>query len=78
MALRQRLLDLYWELQAYPEVPAMLRELKDAGMNTAILSNGSPCYAGWRGAVGAGVGDVLDDVLSRRKRRHLQTRCPRL
>lgn len=62
-ALRQRLLDLYWELQAYPEVPVMLKALKDAGMNTAILSNGSPAMLD--GAVqSAGLGGVLDDVLS--------------
>ena len=62
-ALRQRLLDLYWELQAYPEVPAMLRALKDAGLATAILSNGSPAMLD--GAVqSAGIGAVLDDVLS--------------
>lgn len=62
-ALRQRLLDLYWELQAYPEVPAMLKALKDAGMNTAILSNGSPAMLD--GAVqSARLADVLDDVLS--------------
>lgn len=62
-ALRERLLALYWELQAYPEVPAMLRSLKDMGMNTAILSNGSPPMLD--GAVqSAGIGDVLDDVLS--------------
>lgn len=62
-ALRQRLLDLYWELQAYPEVPQMLRALKAAGLNTAILSNGSPDMLD--GAVqSAGIGDVLDDVLS--------------
>ncbi|OED46488.1 haloacid dehalogenase type II [Leisingera sp. S232] len=62
-ALRQRLLDLYWELQAYPEVPAMLKALKAAGMNTAILSNGSPAMLD--GAVqSAGLGHVLDDVLS--------------
>ena len=62
-ALRQRLLDLYWELAAYPEVPAMLRALKDAGYQTAILSNGSPQMLA--GAVdSAGLGDVLDDVLS--------------
>lgn len=61
--LRQRLLDLYWELQAYPEVPQMLRALKTAGLNTAILSNGSPDMLD--GAVqSAGVGSVLDDVLS--------------
>lgn len=62
-ALRKRLLDLYWELEAYSEVPAMLSALKDAGYNTAILSNGSPAMLD--GAVqSAGVGAVLDDVLS--------------
>jgi 2-haloacid dehalogenase len=62
-ALRQRLLDLYWELSAYPEVPAMLADLKAAGLQTAILSNGSPAMLD--GAVqSAGIGDVLDDVLS--------------
>ena len=62
-ALRQRLLDLYWELQAFPEVPAMLAALKEAGLQTGILSNGSPQML--NGAVqSAGVGDVLDDVLS--------------
>ncbi|WP_294228489.1 haloacid dehalogenase type II [uncultured Shimia sp.] len=61
--LRERLLALYWELSAYPEVPAMLAKLKAAGMNTGILSNGSPDML--NGAVAsAGVQDVLDDVLS--------------
>ena len=61
--LRQRLLDLYWELQAYPEVPQMLKSLKSSGLNTAILSNGSPDML--TGAVSsAGLNDVLDDVLS--------------
>jgi 2-haloacid dehalogenase len=62
-ALRERLLALYWELQAYPEVPRMLTRLKEAGFNTAILSNGSPGML--EGCVkSAGVGTVLDDVLS--------------
>ena len=62
-ALRERLLSLYWQLQAYPEVPEMLRDLKAAGMNTAILSNGSPDML--QGAVqSASLADVLDDVLS--------------
>ncbi|SLN50938.1 (S)-2-haloacid dehalogenase 4A [Roseovarius albus] len=61
--LRARLLQLYWELEAYPEVPAMLHSLKQGGLNTAILSNGSPDML--NGAVqSAGIGDVLDDVLS--------------
>ena len=61
--LRERLLALYWELSAYPEVPAMLAALKSAGYQTAILSNGSPDMLA--GAVdSAGVGEFLDDVLS--------------
>lgn len=62
-ALRERLLALYWELESYPEVPAMLEALKRGGMNTAILSNGSPAML--QGAVAsAGIADVLDDTLS--------------
>ncbi len=61
--LRARLLALYWELAAYPEVPAMLSALKAAGLNTAILSNGSPDMLD--GAVAsAGIGAMLDAVLS--------------
>ncbi len=62
-ALRERLLSLYWQLQAYPEVPQMLRRLKAAGINTAILSNGSPDML--QGAVqSASLAELLDDVLS--------------
>lgn len=62
-ALRERLLALYWELEAYAEVPDMLGALKAAGKTTAILSNGSPDMLS--GAVdSAGLGAVLDDVLS--------------
>lgn len=61
--LRARLLQLYWELSAYPEVPPMLAALKDMGLSTGILSNGSPDMLA--GAVdSAGLGPVLDDVLS--------------
>lgn len=60
---RQRLLDLYFSLDAYPEVPAMLADLKAKGLKTAILSNGSPDMLD--GAVnGAKLGDLLDAVLS--------------
>lgn len=62
-ALRERLLALYWELQSYPEVAPMLGRLKVAGLDTAILSNGSPEMLS--GAVrSAGIEDLLDDVLS--------------
>ncbi|WP_380056909.1 haloacid dehalogenase type II [Falsihalocynthiibacter sp. SS001] len=61
--LRARLLQLYWELSAYPEVPTMLATLKEAGLSTAILSNGSADMLA--GAVdSAKLGDVLDDTLS--------------
>lgn len=61
--LRERLLQLYWELTAFPEVPEMLKTLKERGVSTAILSNGSPDMLD--GAVqSAGIGDALDDVLS--------------
>ncbi|MBU0781785.1 MAG: haloacid dehalogenase type II [Alphaproteobacteria bacterium] len=62
-ALRKRLLALYWELEAYPEVPAMLRTLKDRGLTTAILSNGPPDML--RAAITlAGLNDLLADALS--------------
>ena len=61
--LRARLLALYRELDAYPEVPAMLKALKSRGLNTAILSNGAPdMLAG--AAASAGIADLLDDLLS--------------
>jgi 2-haloacid dehalogenase len=40
--LRKRLMTLYLTLDAFPEVPDVLRRLKAAGIRTAILSNGSP------------------------------------
>ncbi len=62
-ALRERLLKLYWELATYPEVPAMLSALKDAGRATGVLSNGSPEML--QGAVrSAGIGRLLDHLLS--------------
>lgn len=61
--LRERLLALYWELEAYEEVPEMLTMLKSGGFQTAILSNGSPDMLD--GAVkSAGLSLLLDDVLS--------------
>ena len=62
-ALRNRLLALYRELQCYPEVSQMLKSLKSGGMNTAILSNGSPEMLA-SAVASAGIGADLDDVLS--------------
>src|ERR1700732_2668317 len=56
--LRERLMNLYLTLAAFPEVPEVLRRLKTAGLATAILSNGSPAML--RAAVeGAGIDGVL-------------------
>jgi len=63
LELRERLLALYWELQMYKDVPVMLASLKAGGMQTAILSNGSPDMLD--GAVdSSGMGTFLDAVLS--------------
>ena len=61
--LRARLLALYRELDAYPEVPEMLAALKGTGHATAILSNGSPDMLA-AAVASAGIGDRLDAVLS--------------
>lgn len=61
--LRERLMNLYLQLRTYPEVPAMLRELKSRGMKLAILSNGSPSMLA--AVVGnSGLEGVFDAVLS--------------
>ena len=62
-ALRERLMDLYLALDAYPEVKGVLTTLKSAGLKTAILSNGAPRML--EAAVSnAGIGEVLDAILS--------------
>ncbi len=61
--LRERLMQLYQTLDAYPEVPEVLRQLRDRGLTTAILSNGTPKMLS--AAVDhAGLTDLLDQVLS--------------
>ena len=61
--LRDRLMQLYLTLDAFPEVPQVLRQLKQAGLRTAILSNGSPAMLS---AVVRhnGLEDLIDHVLS--------------
>src|SRR3979411_3062747 len=61
--LRERLLNLYLTLGAFPEVPDVLARLKRAGMTTAVLSNGSPHML--KAALqGAQITHLLDAVLS--------------
>ncbi len=63
VGLRDRLMNLYLQLDAFPDVPGTLQRLKTAGLTTAILSNGSPPML--RAAVeNAGLAGVLDCVLS--------------
>lgn len=62
-ALRKRLLALYWELSAYPEVPDMLATLQARGGRLALLSNGSPEML-TSAVTSAGIGPYLDAVLS--------------
>ncbi len=62
-ALRDRLMDLYLSLDAYPDVKVALEQARAGGKKTAILSNGSPKML--QAAVdSAGLGDLLDDALS--------------
>lgn len=62
-ALRNRLMALYDRIEAFPEVPGVLRTLKQAGRATAILSNGSPDMLA-AAVRHTGIGDDLDAVLS--------------
>ena len=62
-SLRDDLLNAYLRLDCYPEVPEVLKTLKDAGMRTAILSNGSPRML--EAAVESSrIGDLLYAILS--------------
>lgn len=61
--LHERLMGLYRELSAYPEVQDVLGALKDAGQGTGILSNGSPEML-QAAVASAGIGRLLDHVLS--------------
>jgi len=62
-ALRQRLMNLYLTLDAFPEVPEVLGRLKAVGLKIAILSNGAPAMLS--AAVEASkIGSLLDAVYS--------------
>lgn len=62
-ALRQKLLSLYDELDAFPEVAVVLTHLRETGVPLAILSNGTPKML--QSAIDhAGIGDLLTVTLS--------------
>ncbi len=62
-AIRDKLMNAYLTLDAYPEVPETLETLKSAGIRTAIPSNGSPKMLD-AAVAGAGIGALLDATLS--------------
>lgn len=62
-ALRAKLLDAYWRLDCYPEVPGVLKALKASGARLAILSNGSSEMLK-AAAQSSALDQVLDDIFS--------------
>jgi 2-haloacid dehalogenase len=61
--LRDRLMKLYLTLDPFPDVPDALKQLKAAGLRTAILSNGSPMMLD-TAVKAAKLESLLDAVLS--------------
>jgi 2-haloacid dehalogenase len=61
--LRQRLLDAYLALDAFPDVPAMLTGARSRGLRLAILSNGTPSMLD-AACKRNGLGDAFDAVWS--------------
>lgn len=57
------LMALFETLHAFPEVPQMLRILRQAGLKTAILSNGTPAMLA-SSISSAGLEGLFDEVLS--------------
>ncbi len=62
-ALAQDLMEAYRTLPAFPEVPAVLRAIRERGVYTAILSNGTPGMLA-AAVEAAGIAALLDEVLS--------------
>ena len=61
--LRNRLMDLYLRISAYPEVKETLYRLKARGFKLAILSNGTPAMLS-SAVDNANLGGLFDAVLS--------------
>ena len=62
-SLRTRLMRLYLELDAYPEVKETLSRLKAAGLGLAILSNGTPQMLA-AAVKNSGIAELIEKVLS--------------
>jgi len=62
-SVRATLLDAYFKLDCYTEVPGVLKALKARGAKVAILSNGSPAML--ESAVrNAAFDEIIDDIFS--------------
>lgn len=61
--LREKLLEAYWKLDCYPEVPVVLKGLKAQGARIAILSNGSPKMLA-AAVKNSALDNIIDDVFS--------------
>ncbi|HTT04666.1 MAG TPA: haloacid dehalogenase type II [Steroidobacteraceae bacterium] len=70
--LHGRLMDLYLTISVFPEVPQVLRRLRQSGLVTAILSNGSPAMLD-AAVRNAALEDQFDAVLSADTVRHFKT-----
>ncbi len=62
-ALRERLMNLYLSLEAFADVPETLRRLKERGIITAILSNGTQRMLA-SAVQASGLTPLIDAVLS--------------
>ena len=62
-ALRAKLMELYLQLDAYPEVIEVLTQIKDSGKKTAILSNGESSML-IAAAKSANIYSLMDGVFS--------------
>ena len=62
-ALRAELMQHYMSLDIYPDVRKSLKTLKDAGLKTAILSNGSSTML-VAAVKNAGIDDMIDSIYS--------------
>ncbi len=62
-ALRERLLALYERIEAFPDARPVLARLREAGLKTAVLSNGAPRMLA-EAAAHSGLAPLLDETLS--------------
>jgi 2-haloacid dehalogenase len=60
---RDRLMDAYRTLHAFPDVKPGLQQLKAQGLGLAILSNGAPDML-QSATASAGISDLLDEIIS--------------